>query len=233
MLRNGNGEAVVLLHGLWMGAWALGPLERRFERAGYRAYRFGYPTTRKALEENVATLAERIAALEEPVVHIVAHSLGGLVTIRYLRDHPDAPPGKVVLLGSPIGGSAVARRLVGWGWHRRLLGAATPALTEGAGELPEGREVLMIAGRLAFGLGQVLPGLKGPSDGVVEMEETKLPGLAGHLVVPINHTGLLFSRRAVEAAVLFLEERGQGIGTRGQGKEAPAARPDSDKGALL
>ena len=208
MLQNAKGEAVVLVHGLWMGAWALGALERCLTRKGFRCHRFGYPSTARTLEENVAALAARIGELEAPVVHIVAHSLGGLVALRYLHDHPEAPPGRVVLLGSPLGGSAVARRLVKWGW-RRPLGAAAPALTAGEAALPEGREVLMIAGRLAFGLGKVLPGLKGPSDGVVELAETRLPGLAAHLVVPINHTGLLFSRRVVEAAALFLR-RGAG-----------------------
>ncbi|WP_459872416.1 esterase/lipase family protein [Endothiovibrio diazotrophicus] len=203
MLQNSN-AVVVLVHGLWMGRWAMVGWERRLRRAGFQCCRFGYPTTSRPLEESVAALAARVAALEAPTVHFVAHSLGGILVLRYLLAHPEAPPGRVVLLGSPLRGSGVARRVVEWGWGRRLLKRAAVPLIEGVAQVPEGREVLMVAGDVAFGLGRVLPGLGSPSDGMVTLEETRLPGLAGHRVVGATHSGLLLSAEAMALAARFL-----------------------------
>jgi hypothetical protein len=43
-----------------------------------------------------------------------------------------------------------------------------------------------------------------PNDGAVAISETRLPGAKAHLVLPVNHTGMLLSPRVAEEAGRFL-----------------------------
>lgn len=71
--------------------------------------------------------------------------------------------------------------------------------------VPEGREVGMIAGAKGRGLGQVIRKFDGLHDGTVAVWETRIPGLAEHLVVPVSHTGLVFSQVVADHTANFLE----------------------------
>lgn len=199
---------MVLIHGLWMGRWAMRPLAARLERAGLTTCRFGY-ATRATPAANADRLADWLAAQPVPPRHFVAHSLGGAVLAHLFERHPDAvpPDGRIVLLGSPLAGSAVARRLAGIPPVRRLLAGS---LVEGLdGKAPAWRapRTLMIAGTRPVGPGRLVPGaLCGPNDGTVAVDETRVPGLAAHQCLPVNHFGLLFSRPVAEATITFLQD---------------------------
>jgi len=43
-----------------------------------------------------------------------------------------------------------------------------------------------------------------PSDGVVTVDETRLPGLSDHLVLPVSHSGMLISREVALQTAAFL-----------------------------
>ena len=62
----------------------------------------------RASSRRCATASPRIDA---PQVHLLGHSLGGLVILRCLERYPMAQPGRVVFLGTPAAGSRAARRL--------------------------------------------------------------------------------------------------------------------------
>jgi hypothetical protein len=64
----------------------------------------------------------------------------------------------------------------------------------------------MVAGDRPLGLGQVLGHFDGDSDGTVAVAETRLAGLADHVVVPASHTGLVFSPIAARQVVAFLRD---------------------------
>lgn len=196
---------VVLVHGLWFGAWSLAPLARRLHRAGFEPRRFHYRTTVAALDQHARDLRAFVGVAPRTPLHFVAHSLGGLVTLQMLAENPDLPVGRVVLLGSPLRGSAVARKAMRVPGGRRLLGAAQAALEAGFAGLATGREIGMIAGSRGVGLGLLLGGPGGPGDGTVAVAETRAEGLADHLVLPVTHTGMLFSRAVVRQACRFLQ----------------------------
>jgi hypothetical protein len=70
--------------------------------------------------------------------------------------------------------------------------------------VPPGRAVAVIAGDRPWGLGQLVARLPRPNDGVVSVAETRLPGIADHLTLPVTHAGLLFSREVARQAGAFL-----------------------------
>lgn len=195
---------VVLVHGLWFGAWSLKPLANRLSRAGYRPRRFRYRTTHAGLERHAQDLRRFVDEAPDEPLHFVAHSLGGLLVVKMLAESQDLPAGRVVLLGSPLRGSAVARKSARIPGGRILLGQALPALDCDHGAVSCRREVAMIAGTRGFGLGLLVGGPGGPGDGTVSLAETRAEGLAGRLELPVTHTGMLFSRAVAGEIECFL-----------------------------
>jgi hypothetical protein len=63
----------------------------------------------------------------------------------------------------------------------------------------------MIAGSRSFGLGLLLGGLGEPGDGTVAIAETRAEGLRQHLVLPVTHTGMLFSKDVAREVACFLQ----------------------------
>lgn len=195
---------VVLVHGLFYGRWSLRVLAGRLRRAGFSVDLFAYRPTRDGLDGAAAALAAFCDEVAAPEIHFVGHSLGGLVILRALEREPRRGPGRAVLLGSPLQGSRVARRLCQYAAGRALLGAAGPALVEGHCCLPPEFEVGMLAGTVGFGLGRLTGALDGPSDGTVGLREADASGLAARLVLPVTHTGMLFSAPVARQVVQFL-----------------------------
>ncbi|MEO8810504.1 MAG: alpha/beta hydrolase [Rhodanobacter sp.] len=200
-------EHVILLHGLWMRGFALSMLHHRLMEAGFRVHRFDYLSVAASEQRILEELHARMAGLAEEAdaVHLVGHSLGGLLALRACGEADALPQGRIVCLGSPLRGSAAARGFAGWGrGGEMLLGHNRQLLEQGFERWDGVREVGMIAGRMPLGLGAVLGHFEGEHDGTVAVEETRLPGLADHCVVESNHTSLLFSPEVARLVAQFL-----------------------------
>jgi pimeloyl-ACP methyl ester carboxylesterase len=195
--------AVVLVHGLWMRPITMVPLARRLARAGFEPILFGYAPVRVPLDANAAQLTGTLLRAAPSTVHVVGHSLGGLLALAALGA-PGLPAGRVVCLGSPLRGCRSAERLARHRWGRRIAGASLGLLRTGLARLPDDRQVAMIAGTLSLGLGRLLGGVEKPNDGVVSLAETRVPDLAAHAAVAVNHLGLLFSPRVASLVARFL-----------------------------
>jgi len=197
-------EAVILLHGLWMRGFTLVALRHRLEQAGYAVELFDYASVFRSPEVSVERLAERSAAADGSRIHFVGHSLGGLIALQALQRKPELTRGRVVCLGSPLRGSAVARGIARLPGGSFVIGKSLDILRDGI-ERWEGRQAVgVVAGRLPIGLGFAVGALASPHDGTVSVAETELPGLTDHCVVPATHTGLLFSDEAAEQTIAFL-----------------------------
>lgn len=201
-------DHVILLHGLWMRGFALTMLHRRLMEAGLRVHRFDYLSVATTQERILDRLQQRMEGLaaEADAVHLVGHSLGGLLALRACL-RPDLPPGRVVCLGSPLKGSAAARGFAAWGRGSEVLLGHNRELLQQGFECWEGvREVGMIAGCTPLGFGAMLGHFEGEHDGTVAVEETLLPGLTDHCTVETNHTGLLFSADVARRVAHFLQQ---------------------------
>jgi hypothetical protein len=201
-------ETVVLVHGLWVHGIAMELMRRRVTRCGYRALAYSYPSMRLTLAENAERLSRFCRGIAAPRLHLVGHSLGGLVILRMLERVPGLPPGRAVLLGSPVAGSLAARRLARLPGGRAALGRTAPEWHEAAHPGADtGREIGVIAGRMSVGIGRIVaPDLPAPSDGVVSVAETRLPAARDHIVLGVNHFGMLISRAVARQVCAFLRE---------------------------
>lgn len=200
-------ESVVLVHGLWMTGMESGLLRKRLdEEYGFTTRQYSYHTVQVGLEDNIRLLHEFLGDVPGEVVHVVGHSLGGLLALHTLLRFPEARPGRVVCLGSPLRGSIAARAMAGLPFGEDVLGATIrEAVLNGGLEAWRGtREVGVIAGTLAVGLGAVIENLPEPNDGTIAVVETQLPGIKDHLELSVSHTGLLVSPQVASQTAYFL-----------------------------
>lgn len=198
-------RSVVLVHGLWYGQFGLTLLRRRLQRAGFDCHGFSYPTLRRSLAANAQALYEFARRFDDGPLDFVGHSLGGLVILRMLDEFGGLPPGRVVLLGSPVRGSAVASEAADLPMIRPLVGRAKTALEYGYRAAPADRQTGTVMGTGHVGVGRLFRKLKAPSDGVVAVDECRLEGATDELVLPVTHTGLVTSRKAAGAVARFLK----------------------------
>lgn len=203
---------VILLHGLWMPGISLLPLARRLREANFSVDTFEYATVATDPVVAAERLVKRLRDRDGETVHLVGHSLGGLVALMALQSADDLPQGRVVCLGSPLNGSAIAARtaqLPGGPW---MLGRSVNTLRGGIRGWDRRCQVGVIAGSVRFGPGTLLGALDGPSDGTVAVSETRLPGIDDHQIIHVSHTGLLFSAGAAALTIAFLRSGRFGAG---------------------
>ncbi len=195
--------AVVVVHGLWVGPYQTALLAHRLRGAGFRTHLFGYRSTRTPPAHAAARLADRIARIEARWVHLVGHSLGGIILAHLLAERTRRRVGRAVVLGSPMRGALAAERLEhrGLGWS--LGRARERGIFGDAPAWPSDVPVAALAGTVACGQGLVTGPLPRPNDGVVPVRDTALPG-AQRATVATNHVGLLADRRAAWRVIGFL-----------------------------
>jgi pimeloyl-ACP methyl ester carboxylesterase len=199
-------EAVVVVHGLWMIGSVMAILSRRLEPHGFDVATFGYASIREGLESNAAKLAEFLARVPGDTVHLLGHSLGCVVIRALLEWHSPVRPGRIVCLGPPFAGSVTAERVSRLPGGSHLLGLSMRDLLARGGfaTVPAGREIGIIAGSIGIGLGRLFGRFDGPNDGMVTVAETRLAGAADHIVLPVAHTSLLWSREVARQAEHFI-----------------------------
>lgn len=195
--------AVVLVHGLWMTGWDMYLLAYRMEQCGFRVYRFSYRSTHYGLRENAFLLNRFLETIAGDTVHLVGHSLGGLVIRRLFLDYPRQRPGRVVTLGTPHRASRTAQRLQRNRLGRWALGKSYSALTTSLPPWDSRRELGSIAGCRPIGAGRFFRCLPEQNDGTVAVDETVVPG-AAHLVLPVFHMGMLVAKSTAREVCHFL-----------------------------
>lgn len=204
------------MHGLWLTGAESFLLRRRLGALGWRLHVLPYSSLTESpqrVARRGARYARLIARRTSLPVHLVGHSLGGLIIYRMFEQGMLAPDEfggdlcRVVFLGTPSCGTASGRALGALRFGRQMLGVA------GATELLDQRErrwtfpaqLGVIAGSSGHGLGRLLARLEAPHDGTVEVRETRLPGMTAHCVLPVSHTGMLVSPEVARQVATFLD----------------------------
>lgn len=196
----------MVVHGLWMGGLDTWLLRRRLDAHGFGSRLYRYHTVSAGLDENAEALAAHLARVPGDTVHLVGHSLGGVVIVAMLQRLGLDRPGHVVCMGSPLRGTAAARAVSRWPGAASVLGRSLRELNA-AGGLPRwdgSRPLGIVAGRRPIGFGAMIARLPPPHDGVVSVAETRLDGASDYIVVDASHVGLLWSRAALRAVRDFL-----------------------------
>jgi pimeloyl-ACP methyl ester carboxylesterase len=181
------------------------PHQRWLRAEGFSVRRFSYPSWRGGLAGNVRLLSSFINETPGAVIHLVAHSMGGLVVLKMLSQEPDARIRRVVLMGTPYTGC-----------HCGITLAAQPVLTVLVGRtfkdwfslprpaLPPAVEIGVIAGTHPISFGRLISGLARPNDGLVAVDETHIAAARDSITLNVSHSGMLVSRVCAGQIANFL-----------------------------
>ncbi len=205
-----HSETVLLLHAAVVGAWSLNLLAQRIQARGFRAVNLPYPNRRLTIfeaAEDMAPLWEKLAAGATGPIHIIGHSMGGLVARRLLSLHRPPGFGRLLTLGTPHLGSPLADKLHRYGFYHWLFGPAGQDLLTGRpidwpAPWPPPYEIGLLAGSIPIGPGSLT--LKGKSDGTVPAESSQPSGGTDYFTVPATHTTIPYVRITAEAGGRFL-----------------------------
>lgn len=212
--------AVVYVHGLWLTGREAAWLRRQVAAELHAESQvFSYPSVTAGIAENAAALGSYLQKVHADTVHLIGHSLGGIVILKLFEDRGSGqtsdsagqvPPatGRIVLLGSPVRGSRSAEGLARWPGGKKImgLGIAEEVLRRRERRWDGARDLGVIAGDLSLGLGRLVGSLAGPNDGTILVEETEFAGATDRIVLRVSHTGMLFSAAVVRQTVAFLRD---------------------------
>jgi len=187
-------------------------LAKFLEANGYLVLNVDYPSTRLPLESLIDHINRQVAAFNldpQRKIHFVGYSLGGLLARGVIHRHRPPNLGRVVQLAPPNLGSEVAdfwksNFLFQWifGSAGQELGAEEKNFTRILG--PVDYELGIIAGNRSWDpISSAM--IQGPNDGKVSVENTKVPGLTDHMVIPTTHTFIIYNRIAWNQAIYFLQ----------------------------
>jgi triacylglycerol esterase/lipase EstA (alpha/beta hydrolase family) len=158
---------VLLVHGVLCNAGVWAKLARWLRAQGIGpVYGLSYGPPLASIERFAEQLAERVDAIRQETgasqVVVVTHSMGGLVTLAYLRRHGGARIRRWVAIGAPFKGSVHACCMIGtslsqlrprnewlaaldarapaggppvvsvWSWHDSMVAPQTSAILDGA-----------------------------------------------------------------------------------------------------
>ncbi|MFG0296904.1 MAG: alpha/beta fold hydrolase [Maioricimonas sp. JB045] len=205
-----SGTAVILIHGIVRSSKSFGAMPKMLTEAGYTVVGFDYPSTRVPIPECAGYFDKLVESLEGvDEIHVVAHSMGGLVVRAWLAEHQDPRIKRMVMLGVPNNGARMANLLRDWTLFKAVFGPAGQQLVEDPEGLLENLpapefEYAIVAGSrgTAKGFNPLIPG---DDDGTVSVDSTRLPGAADFMTVPVLHTFLPRDRRVIDAVLRFLQ----------------------------
>jgi pimeloyl-ACP methyl ester carboxylesterase len=199
---------VVVVHGVWMRGASMRVLRRRLEAGGFDVHTFSYPSVTANLAANASRLAAFLDAVTGETVHVVAHSLGGVLVRAMLETGAPQRLGRVVCLGTPFTGSRTAARVARLPGGARLIGRSlADLLARGGFDAWRARsEVGIIAGRVPIGFGRLFGRFGEPNDGTVAIAETRLADAHDHIVLPVAHMALLWSPEVARQVDSFLRQ---------------------------
>jgi len=188
-----DAQLMICIHGLGETPLIMMPVEWMFRAAGYEVWNLSYPSTLYPIADLARTyIAPELDRAAGRRMHVVTHSLGGVLLHDCLQRHRPPLLGRVVMTSPGLRGSEALEVYRHHPLYRLVYG---PAAWEGgieddafARRLPPtvDYDLGVIAGSVSLDplANSFIPW---PHDGKISAGRTRLDGLADHVVLPLPH----------------------------------------------
>lgn len=191
-----SSHVLVLIHGLGAHWLVMSPLARRLKSQFGRVINWSYSSLWSPIERHCQQVSEQLQQLDDDPeverIHLITHSMGGIVARLALAARMPAKMGRMVMLAPPNTGSHVARSLA------PVFGRVCPPLVQLSDEeqsfvaslpSPTQIEIGIIAARYDF---------------LVAESRTHLPTEKEHIILPGMHSSLVWRQETAEQVAAFL-----------------------------
>lgn len=203
---------VVLVHGLWRSGFAMRSIDSHLAEKGFKTVSITYPSTSyeipKLAEDYLAPAVSDCKNQGLDKVHIVSHSMGGIVARYYLQSHSLPKGSHVVMLSPPNQGSELSIKFGDSWWYQWIVGPAGSSLTKrGDGIIDKLKPVDESIGVIgAFRNWSLWPSswLPNPNDGTVSVESMKLPEMEDFILIEDGHAMMRFNQEVLDQISYFL-----------------------------
>jgi pimeloyl-ACP methyl ester carboxylesterase len=205
-------ERVVLLHGMGRTSRSMELMADRLREAGFAVENLSYASTTREIGDLARETLDPVFAAAGPTqrIHVVTHSLGGILIRVYAAARRPPALGRVVMLAPPNEGSELADALASNVLYRAATGPAGQQLGTGSNSVPlrlgpVDFDLGVIAGNRTLNplFSRIVPGV---DDGKVSVERARVEGMKDFLVVPCSHTWIMTDRDVIAQTVRFLRE---------------------------
>ncbi|USD67591.1 alpha/beta hydrolase [Vibrio sp. SCSIO 43136] len=212
--KQDNSDAmVVVIHGLSRSANSMSELTSGLQKAGYQTCVMDYASVRVSMDSLINETRRQLDSCTQDAnkVHLVGHSLGGLL-IRYHLEadnqlQAQGKLGHVIMIGTPNQGSEVADHYAQKFWAD-WLGEVPKSLITYEDGFPQSLEqpnydVGVIAGTKPYRITQKR--FSTPNDGLVSVESTKLDQMKDYWEIELPHHELRSDPRVVTQVINYLQ----------------------------
>jgi len=197
-------EAVVLIHGLGRRSTSMRTIRHCLQKEGYNVVSIDYKSKQQSIESSIQEVKRKLS-LEDLTpyskVHFVGHSLGGLIAISVANDKNVYTVGRVITLGTPFGGSKIAKELLEYQMTRKFYGPALADLGLNHIELPKKNIVktdTIVGMNCPLHLRWFGNYLEQPHDCLVDEKEASYVGANLVIKLPVDHNSMLKDERVLE-----------------------------------
>lgn len=188
-------------------------LASALKKAGYEVTNLDYPSTKYPIEVLAEDyLAPAIRQLQDGYngsIHVVTHSLGGILIRQYCQNH-DLPAGsRIVMLAPPNHGSEIVDHVKTHRWFQWLDGPAGQQLGTDAESLPNSLKTIHYDIGIIAGDRSMYPPLSWwlpkPNDGLVSVASTKLDEMKDFRLLHAGHMLIMNKRVVIEQTQHFFQ----------------------------
>ncbi len=206
-------KCVLIIHGLKRNAVSMRKLHKALENNGYLTIAIDYPSTEYKIEDLSQIIFPKAIRMcrnnGATLIHLVAHSMGGIIARYYLKYNNVPELGRFVMLAPPNQGSELINfysRLPGF---KRFLGPAAMQIgtnTENSflqtlGPVTVDTAVITASKSSNWLMSMTLPG---PDDGKVTAASTPVHGMCAQVVLPTSHRRIVKDDVSVNEILAYI-----------------------------
>jgi len=207
-------EHVILVHGLARSPNSMQPMADALNELGYQTTNLSYPSRQQSIKQladhHLAPAIQNCQKSGAQKIHLITHSLGGIIVRDYLSRNKVKELGRVVMLAPPNQGSEVVDEIGHWQAFKSINGPAGGQLGTAATSHPKALGAITYPVGIIAGDRSINPInshiIEGPDDGKVSIENTKVEGMADHIVIHRTHPMIMKRQETITLSIRFLQQ---------------------------